>query len=489
MGGLVVQQVFAFVSGIVIARSIGAAEYGTISVLRNITVALATLTPLGFDLALLKHLPRHEARPSALRRMLLHARLLVGLVAVSIALASLLGVGNWVETHVYHFHNFSMYLTITLLGLPFASDLAVMGAFYKVMRRPGAFALLNTYVQPIFRLAAVIILLRLGWGTTAVVVVNSVAYAVSSGLMALHITVWKPVRSDPGDPANVKDWREVSAVLRESLWMALSLFVYSALRFVDGLVLALYVTGRELGSYGALSTVAQIVQIYPFAMSQTLGPTVARHFHAGDMAGLRNAMNDYIRKASLIGGFVFGGIAGFGDRLDLVFGKSFQFRPEVAILMPLGWLISATLGPMGYSLSMTGRHRSELGILSFGGVILVALCFILVPPLGQLGAATAVVIAFSLINVMRYVYVSRVLDIVPGSLSDFAPPALAFAAALFAKFVIEGVGGRNLITLGGGCVVYAAIFAGIAFVFLLKPAERAELQTAIRRFLPARAQR
>jgi O-antigen/teichoic acid export membrane protein len=212
------------------------------------------------------------------------------------------------------------------------------------------------------------------------------------------------------------------------------------------------------------------------ASSQTLGPNISRHYHAGDFVALRQALNEYIHFSSVMSGFLFAGVAAFGDHLDLLFGPSFHFRPLIAFLMPLGYLISATLGPMGYALSMTGRHRVELVILTIGAVALWALCLLLIPRYGDVGAATAVCASFTLVNLLRFVWVGRTLGFVPGRLADLAPPVIATALSFGVKLGILAHLPRTLPVLLLGCVVYALAYAGVAYKFLLGEDGRAKIR-------------
>jgi O-antigen/teichoic acid export membrane protein len=258
--------------------------------------------------------------------------------------------------------------------------------------------------------------------------------------------------------------------------MSFNNFLYGMMRYVDVLVLGAFAPAAVVGSYTALGSVAQLVSVWPIASSQTLGPIVSRHYHAGDYAAVRKALNDYIRFAAVVSGFLFGGVAAFGDHLDLLFGHSFHFRPLIAFLMPLGYLVSATLAPMGYSLSMTGRHRAELVILMIGGATLWSLCSLLVPRYGDVGAATAVCISFTVVNGVRFLWVGRTLGFIPGRLADIAPPVIAALLAFGAKLCLVVPLPRTLPVLLLGCVVYTLAYAGTAYRFLLDDAGRAKIQ-------------
>ena len=496
-GGQLLQQGLTVFTGAVIARFLGSAAYGVVNLLRNIVQLLALLAPLGLDLALLKHVGRAEqSGAQRLHPVLLRLRLITAAVNLTV-LAIGATIAPWLEAHVYRFAGFSQLLVIALIAVPLSADLAVMSAYYRGRGRPGAFALLTLYLQPVARVAMVLIAWVWFRSALAVVAINTAQITLSAAAMWLHSARWRagdarrgglagralvaapvdlmPVEAAAPSPPPPAAWGETRVILGESLWMAANLFVYGLMRFADTLTLGAYAPARVVGEYAALSTVAQLIQVWPMAASQTLGPRVSRAYHEGDMAGVNAALSGYIRMAMLVAGFIFGGVSAFGDRLDLVFGPTFSFHTSLCVVLSLGYLVSAALSPMGYSLSMTGRHRAELVILIIGGVVLIVLCQILAPLHQAMGVAVAVVCAFSLIDVTRYVYVSQVLRFLPGKLKDAIAPVAAITCAFAAKTAVEGIGGRGLLTLLSGCAVYAAAYGALVWSVFLSGAERRSL--------------
>jgi O-antigen/teichoic acid export membrane protein len=354
-----------------------------------------------------------------------------------------------------------------------------MGAVYKARGQAGIYALLTLYLQSFTRLVMVVFAALFSPTIFAVVCINTVQLVFSGLAIFLHDMRRSQSRvgtlSRDLEQRADADWAEVYTVLRESSWMALSVFVYGMMRFVDVLMLGSFASAKEVGEYSALSTISQLVQVYPFAASQSLGPAVSRHYHSGDLLSVRKALGEYLYIASIASGFIFAGIAVFGDRLDLVFGQSFQFHPAVCFIMPLGYVLSATLAPMGYSLSMTGRHRAELVILCIGGGMLLALCRLLIPDFGQLGAAIAVASSFFTINVIRYAYVAKVLGFLPGQMQDFLPPVAALCFALAARYLGDLLGERSFMTTLLSCILYACAFGIFCFSVLLHSRTRTAL--------------
>jgi len=215
-----------------------------------------------------------------------------------------------------------------------------------------------------------------------------------------------------------------------------------------------------------MSTVGQLIQIYPIAISQTLGPSIALFYRRGDMAAIVAELRAYLRRATLLGGYLFGGIAVFGTDLDLVFGQSFDFPWPLAFLLAFGWYVSAILAPFGYVLSMTGRHRSELVILSAGAVLLVVCLLLLIPAFQATGAALSVAVVFVAVNVVRCATVIRILQRNPLGFADLLPPTGFLLVALLCREAGALLGARHLWTLILGCAAYSAL-AGAGYLLLL----------------------
>jgi O-antigen/teichoic acid export membrane protein len=484
-GGQLLQQALTMLTGVAIGRMLGASGYGVVNIVRNIYTPLLILAPLGLDVALLKYVGRGDRGLESTKRIVSHLRLVVLAINLAVALFAGVVMGRVLMGSVYRYADFDIMLVITLLGLPIAADLAVLGAYYRSRHRPGSFALMTLYVQPVVRVVLVALAFFLAPSALAVVAINTVQVGVSAVFVWFHYRMWRRSEAAPDGPirrdraATREEWKLVRTILGDSSWMALNLFVYGMMRFVDILVLGAYASGKVVGAYAALGVVSQLVSIWPMASSQTLGPRISRHFHAGDLLALRKELNDYIHFASIMSGFIFAGVATFGDRLDLIFGRSFVFRPGIAFLMPLGYLLSATLGPTGFALSMTGRHRAELGILAVGALILGGSCYLLVPRWGDIGAATAVCITFAIVNINRFVYVARTLGFVPGRPADLLPPLLALILAYSAKIAVDAVLPRGLAGLAIACGLYAAGFAAITGAFLLGPEGRLKIQALL----------
>ena len=476
-GGLLVQQATVFATGVLIARQLGAADFGTLGTLKSLATVLVIVTPLGLDLALLKHATFYHERPAELRTLSRALRLLVGGLNVLLLGLVVVWLGGALQDIYRDIPDFGRLCAITMAGIVFATDVQISGALYRVYDRVVAFAVIVNYSQPILRLAATALVLLAGGGLEGVAWVNSALFLYAFAAIGLN----DRRRRGRFLPMPLRDIaQKVGGVLSESLWMAMSLLVYQTIRLVDILILAALTTTQITGEYTAMSSVAQLIQIYPIAISQTLGPKIAYAYKQGDLQGIKLELRAYLRLASMLGGYLFGGVAVFGTDLDLVFGHGFSFSWPLAFLLASGWYISATLAPFGYVLSMTGRHREEVAILSAGAGLLVVCLLLLIPPFAAVGAALSVAIVFTAVNAVRCLYVIRILTLNPLRLTDVLPPLCFLAAALAARGAGGLVSGRSLAVLVAECLAYTLLAGGAYMVLLASTAERQSIRSLAR---------
>ncbi len=478
-GGLLFQQVTALGVGVAAARWLGPQGYGQVSLARAIYGIAVILAPLGLDLSLLRHLGASgmdRAAKLAQVRKLRGVTLAVNLGVVAFVV---LVAGPWLQGHVYRRPDFAVELAIAFMALPFAADLAVLTAACRALDRVAQASLASLYLQPVVRTAALGALLALGLGARGVLA------ATAMGVAAADLAPWALLAgaADRGQPVQASTLEEGSRprLAGYSGWMAAMLLTYGGLKLIDVLVLGHFRPAREVGDYAAVSALAQLICLYPTALSQTLGPTVARLYALGDRGGVRRELGRYLRLSSLTCAPLFAGMAVFGPWLDLLFGARFHFDPALCFALALGAYVSGVFGPMSVSLSMTGRHRLEFAILLTGAVASLAGCILLAPRYGGMGVAAATLGGYLLVNGARTVVSARVMGGLDVGWGDLATPGACLSLALIWRALAERFGAHDwttaLLTAGGLITSYGVLYA----VALLSAEEKAQLITLSRR--------
>ncbi len=479
-GGLLFQQLTAFVVGVAVARWLGPQGYGQVSLARAVYGIAVILAPLGLDLSLLRHLGESGAGRSAKLARVAGLRRLVWAVNLAVVAAVALVGAPWLQAHLYRRPGFALDLVIAFAALPFAADLAVLTAACRAMDRVAEASLASLYLQPVVRTAALVGLLALGLGARGVLAATAVGVAAADLALAA-LLIGGRARAAAADPPASPAPGPVPRLFGYSGWMAAMLLTYGGLKLVDVLVLGRFRPAREVGDYAAVSAIAQLIGLYPTALSQTLGPTVARLYATGDRAAVRRELGRYLRLSSLACAPLFAGVAVFGPWLDLVFGTRFRFEPALCLTLALGAYVSGVFGPMSVSLSMTGRHRLEFAILLTGAMASLAGCVLLAPAYGGVGVAWATLGGYLLVNGARTAVSARVMGGVDMAWGDVAAPAACWGLALAWRGLAERFGVHDwptaIWTAWGLLASYAVLYG----LVLLSDEEKLQLLDISRR--------
>ena len=292
-GGTLLSQALTFVSGVFVARWLGPANYGALSIARSLYGVAAILAPLGLDLSLLRHLgehgddwPRSLSHVRSLRRLALAVNLAVMLVVVVCG-------GRLVQAHVFHLPHLAAYLALSFIALPLSADVAILSATFRALDAVTFQNVAALYVQPLVRVGALFLLLALGFGIPGVLVATALGLAASNLVMNVALRRAVRQRGLARHRHAPEDRRAVRSILGYSGWLAAMLLMVLLPRSLDVLVLGWSRPVREVGSYAALSAISTLITIAPASVSQTLAPRIAGLYAEGELDAIRRELSSY----------------------------------------------------------------------------------------------------------------------------------------------------------------------------------------------------
>ena len=479
--GMLFSQVVTFFTGVFVARWLGPESFGVLSLTRNIFAVAIIVAPLGLDLSLLRHLGENRGEWARSIAQIESFRKIAAIINIVFVALLCVVVSPWIERHMYHREHFALYLDLTFLMLPFSADLVIVGAAFRGLERPIVQNITGLYIQPVMRVLLLSCFLSAGFGIVGVLIANTTA-AISSFIVMGGAFAWLINKRElSGHKIDDIDRRDMSRVFGYSGWLAAMLLLYNTLKNVDILVLGWFRPASEVGEYAALATIAYTIQIFPQAISQTLGTIVARHYTAGNLKGVRDELSNYLRRAVLLSSPIFAGIAVFGPWLDLIFGAKYHFSSELSFCLALAYLISGTLGWMGVSLTMTGRHRIEFAVLVVGGAITFLACVLTAPRFGSVGVALSVAGGYALINGVRTILSARYMGGLDVSIGHLAPPVICTLIAEGWRLVLDRTAPHTLWVGLAAAPVLLFGFAIAYWLLLLRANEKAMVLSWFRR--------
>jgi O-antigen/teichoic acid export membrane protein len=476
--GTAYQQGISFVSGLIVARVIGAADYGIFNLARNLVDVTAILTRLGLEVGLQRYFGETNSAQDRASRIavLRQVRLLASTVALLPVVAVALGLGRVLEANVYHYSRFAEILLCLALALPFSTDLAVLGGAYRGILKLSPSVIAECVLLPTIRLAAILLLFIAGWRLWAVVVGTTLASFLASAFLAMR------ARADfrGGAPAQLHSWENAFQLVRYSSVLAVGALVGTLTASMDMLTLGHFTTAQDLGQYSLVKMLLALTGIFGAAFTTGLGALVAERHIRGDNAGMVRVMSLSARWVTLATAPILAIFLFWGAQLTLLFGPSFAVSQAVVSWLAVSQFGFMIFGHSGWALSMTGKHFLELKILSAGLLIAAIFCWVAVPAYGQLGAAVATCTSVVIANLARVLIVRRSIGSFPFGRDIFAITATGIGLAWCSNVAVAqlSVPPSWSAVSGIGCFVLA--YGVVIWTHLLSESEKIGIRGSIK---------
>lgn len=379
----------AFLSQIVLARLLGAHDYGIYSVAWTFVIVLGVMACGGFSTSASRFIPQYRQSNDldGLRGFLKASRMIafvigVGAAAVAIGLVFLLQPA--IDP------SYTQPLAIVFLALPFFAFGLVQDGIARSYDWP-SLAMLPTYIwRPLgillLLVAAVLAGLPASAETAALVAVS--ATLIVAAYQYFHLRNRLP-HQVPSGPARIelKSWVVISMPM---------LMVEGFLQLItsaDVIMVSFFQNPDEVAVYFAASRTLALVHFVYFAVRAASAHRFSAYTHSQDLKGLAA----YTRQAtlwtfwpSLVAGL---GLLIIAPLLLRLFGNGFESGYHLIALLMIGVLARASVGPADALLSMTGHQRTCAGIYAATFVLNVLLNLIFIPLLGLAGAAIATSLA------------------------------------------------------------------------------------------------
>ena len=380
VGALRAVQVFAaFAVSVLLARSLGAAAFGSYTLAISLAALVALPAGAGVAPLLTREIARHEyaadwaAWRGAARRALEFCVLAGCLAAVAYTFAS------W-----WHTSEPQPFLWVAL-AVPALGLLKVLSGLQQGARRPVVAQLPEMVLRPVALLLVLLLLLAsdsLGASAAMAAFAVSVWIALAYAALLAHRT-WQ--RAAAGE-YRYDDRRWLAALLPFTGIVAVN--TLNAEAFVP--LLAWLAGTVEVGLFKVALSIAVLVGTPLMVVEAVIRGDVARLYTAGDSERLRRLVRRAGWGAAALSLPVLVAIWLWGEiGLVFVFGHEFAASAEPLLVLALGFVVSNLVGPSMQLLYATDFERDALWVSIISLVVVVACALLWIPEHGALGAAWA----------------------------------------------------------------------------------------------------
>ncbi len=376
----------AYLLQIVLARSLGASDYGIFSFAWSLVTIGGFLATLGFGQTAVRYLAQyhHESR-HGLARGFLRAGLIATLLGSVLTTGLALALFPLIKTGYGELC--CQVLAIGLIALPFFA----LTDFMEGVARSQGWTIRALFPPYILRQGAIIVLVLIALiaGRTmsaetammAALAATISAAFVQAALLGDDLDSALPVAPPVYD---FPEWR------RAALPTLLSDFALLARQNIDLIILGLMAPPAAIGLYFAATRIASLLGLIDFAVGAAFGHKFARAAASEARETRLEALYAEARRLTFGPGLLAATMLVIGAPLILaLFGPDFAAAiPATQILLGASALRLA-IGPAEDTLSMAGHPESVWRANAIGALVMAILCLVLTRDMQASGAALA----------------------------------------------------------------------------------------------------
>ena len=449
-----------------LARYLGAEQYGLYQLALNSITLVSGIALLGLDIALVRFVAIAAGRKDD--------KNLWGILQIGIGIPSIIsvftGVGLFalsypIAEHIFSDLRLAPLLQIAGLVIPTItlSDVLV-GAIrgFKNMHYP---VIAQFIAQPTFRLVATIILAFSGLDAFRAVLIFGASDLIATLLLVHYLNKLFPIRRS----------------LRSAIYDAKEIFSYAIPDWLAGMMDRFRQNIQAL-LIGSLNTIAGVGVFAVANQINILGndfytsinisarPLIAELHDQKENSQLERVYQMATKWSLAVNLPLFLLIVLFPIELLSIFGESFTQGSTALVILAAANIVNVGTGMCGTILNMTGYTKLKLANNLISLILSLIINFLLIPPMGIIGAAISVLAVQSVINGLRIVQVYHLIGLKTYNWS-FVKPIFSAAITYFVAWQLKGLvspAGDLISILVVGSVICVLFFGGL-FLMGLTP--------------------
>lgn len=424
--------VFAYGSwlaiGIVLARFLGADQYGLYTLATSPITIAAGLAGLGLAPAVVRYVSVYASRRDTAG--------LWGTLQVGLGLSALTGLvaglglfalATPIAEGIFNEPRLVPLLRLGSLVIPFVALSSKLAAATQGFKRMQYTVIAQNLAQPMFRLVLLVALaLSVGLNAANALAVYVLAVVIGFAILLYFLnrlfTLRRPLQEGRRNP-------------RQMLSFSLPIYVSRLIKTFRGniqtLLLGAFHEVTTVGVYAVASKVNLVGTMFQTSIVTASAPIVSELYDQGKHAQLARFYQAMTKWTFTVNLPFFLILQLFPEAILSIFGKEYVGGATALIILAWGNLIDSATGICGVVIDMTGRTGLKLVNTIVVSGLLLGLNLLLTPRWGLLGAATAAATANATVNLLRLAEVFILYRLVPfnvGSLKPIVAGLVALAA-------------------------------------------------------------
>ncbi len=394
-GGFIVLMIqiigaaLSFFSIALVARMLGAEQYGVFAFYFSLLTVLALFGGIGFPAATVKFVAEYRERRNygALKGFLRFAFWLTIFSGAAIALiaggaTNLFGLAFGSAPPQLYWAAFA--------AVPLLAAATLYAETARAYLWPLLYEAPSRIIRPLILIGGVALIQLSGQTPTALTAILSALAGILAVLCVLQIATGAKLRPD---------LRSAPPLFEPRKWFAMAIPMLASRGFgfvlleIDILMTGIFLAPADVAIYQAAARTSMLAAMIIYAQNAFIAPRVAALFESGRRDEVQKLLRSVVRLTFVLSLAFAAALIAFGKPILSLFGHEFTAGHSVLIVLVLSVLTTISTGPLGIILNMTG-HQKLCAYIMGGAVLLnLAMHALLIPMFGIVGAALAVLIA------------------------------------------------------------------------------------------------
>lgn len=470
------------VAAFVLARAMGAEDYGIYNIAVSMAFVFSGIADFGLTSAMERFIPVFRKRddPSGVRGTLQLGVGITLLGALGFGVA-MLALSPVMATRLFDEPELEGLFRLFALIVPVLALTNILSAIARGYKRMDHSAFAYDFVQPLVRMVLVVVFAFVALDPVVASLIFGVSYLAA--LLVLVRLVRRESRNSTAPAAPRRDTRDVTLFALPFWFTSLMTKIR---RNIQALLLGAFDTATSVGVFSLASSANLIGRVSNLAISTSMRPVLAELFEADDRAEMDRIYKATTRWTLTLNLPTFVIMVVFAEPILALFGDSFVVGATALVILAASELANAITGTCGAIVDMSGRGRMKVANKAVMIALLVGGNLVLIPPLGVNGAAYAVLGANLVINLIRLVEVRWFARMQPYDLRILRPLAAGLVAAVAARGLLQAGGGGDMSLVG---LALGALATGLIYLAALVLLGLPEDERLIVRRLVARLRR
>lgn len=470
--GTMFEYVSRFGIAFLLARLLGAEQYGMYTLAISAATIIASLSMLGLDSTMVRYIAIQARKKD---EEAVWGTIQIG-IGFSLIVSVLISIGLYlsaesISVHIFHEPALTSFLQLFCFFIPFSTASGVLVDVARGFKRMDYSALGENFILFLARL----ILL----GVLAIINLNAYTAIIAFGVSDVVVT-FSLVYLLNKEFSFKRPLRQSQHNYREIFTFAFPFWFATILRKFRGnfqtLLLGSLSTIAGAGIFSIVDKVTLIGHLVYASVIASVKPILAELQDQENWKQMGDLYTTTTRWAFICNLPIFLIMLLYPKPILAVFGASFIDGATALTIIAFGELVNAATGICGSIIDMTGRNKLKFINSLISTVIIVGGNVLLIPRWGLMGTAVASFFAISLINLLRVVQVWILYRLQPYD-ATFIKPILAAAVA---TAIVLSLGrwlpvGINLFYAIIHILVLCATFVGVLLLLGLEPEERTVL--------------